>query len=152
MSYKIATDREGRRGVNSSVFDKKKILDLTKIGVQGGSQPPIRWTRERREWNAIAQKALADRGAASLCFHGRLLSALVSSMARRLLATTSRIRNENEEKKETKKNSSGYLSLSCAPLGKCRLSLGLWYLIPNSLSPSLGCTCFRLDQLLASAS
>ena len=96
------------------------------------------------------KKPYADCGAAFHCSHGRLLSALVSSMARRLLATTSRIRNE--EKKETKKNSPGYLSLSCAPLGKCRLSLGLWYLIPNSLSPSLGCTCFRLDQLLASAS
>ena len=96
------------------------------------------------------KKPYADCGAAFHCSHGRLLSALVSSMARRLLATTSRIRNE--EKKGTKKNSPGYLSLSCAPLGKCRLSLGLWYLIPNSLSPSLGCTCFRLDQLLASAS
>ena len=98
------------------------------------------------------KKPYADCGAAFHCSHGRLLSALVSSMARRLLATTSRIRNKNEEKKETKKNSPGYLSLSCAPLGKCRLSLGLWYLIPNSLRPSLGCTCFRLDQLLASAS
>ena len=53
----------------------------------------------------------------SVLHHGRLLSALVSSMARRLLATTSRSRNK-EEKKETKKNSPGYLSLSCAPLGK----------------------------------
>ena len=77
----------------------------------------------------IAQKALADCGAASLClapwetpvcsrlFHGaKTFGDYISNIT-------------NEEKKETKKNSPGYLSLSCAPLGlklgKCRLSLGL---------------------------
>ena len=65
-------------------------------------------------WAHNPQKALADCGAASLCLHhGRLLSALVSSMARRLLATTSRIRNE--EKKETKKIARGIFR-SLAPL------------------------------------
>ena len=49
----------------------------------------------------------------SVLHHGRLLSALVSSMARRLLATTSRIRNE--EKKETKKIARGIFR-SLAPL------------------------------------
>ena len=99
------------------------------------------------------KKPYADCGAAFHCSHGRLLSALVSSMARRLLATTSRIRNRRK-KKEQRKIARGIFR-SLAPLlglGNCRLSLGLWYLIPNSLSPSLGCTCFRLDQLLASAS
>ena len=108
------------------------------------------------------KKPYADCGAAFHCSHGRLLSALVSSMARRLLATTSRIRNE--EKKETKKNSPGYLSLSCASLGTWELPALSRIVVSsrrhrnlisrgaNSLRPSLGCTCFRLDQLLASAS
>ena len=108
------------------------------------------------------KKPSADCGAAFHCSHGRLLSALVSSMARRLLATTSRIRNE--EKKETKKNSPGYLSLSCASLGTWELPALSRIVVSsrrhrnlisrgaNSLRPSLGCTCFRLDQLLASAS
>ena len=59
------------------------------------------------------KKPYADCGAAFHCSHGRLLSALVSSMARRLLATTSRIRNE--EKKETKKIARGIFR-SLAPL------------------------------------
>ena len=108
------------------------------------------------------KKPYADCGAAFHCSHGRLLSALVSSMARRLLATTSRIRNE--EKKETKNNSPGYLSLSCASLGTWELPALSRIVVSsrrhrnlisrgaNSLRPSLGCTCFRLDQLLASAS
>ena len=59
------------------------------------------------------KKPYADCGAAFHCSHGRLLSALVSSMARRLLATTSRIRKE--EKKETKKIARGIFR-SLAPL------------------------------------
>ena len=110
------------------------------------------------------KKPYADCGAAFHCSHGRLLSALVSSMARRLLATTSRIRNDKEEKNQTKKNSPGYLSLSCAPLGTWELPALSRIVVSsrrhrnlisrgaNSLRPSLGCTCFRLDQLLASAS
>ena len=110
------------------------------------------------------KKPYADCGAAFHCSHGRLLSALVSSMARRLLATTSRIRNNNEEKNQTKKNSPGYLSLSCASLGTWELPALSRIVVSsrryrnlisrgaNSLRPSLGCTCFRLDQLLASAS
>ena len=110
------------------------------------------------------KKPYADCGAAFHCSHGRLLSALVSSMARRLLATTSRIRNEKEEKNQTKKNSPGYLSLSCASLGTWELPALSRIVVSsrrhrnlisrgaNSLRPSLGCTCFRLDQLLASAS
>ena len=110
------------------------------------------------------KKPYADCGAAFHCSHGRLLSALVSSMARRLLATTSRIRKDREEKKETKKNSPGYLWLSCAPLGTWELPALSRIVVSsrrhrnlisrgaNSLRPSLGCTCFRLDQLLASAS
>ena len=93
--------------------------------------------------------------------HGRLLSALVSSMARRLLATTSRSRNDKEEKNQTKKNSPGYLSLSCASLVTWELPALSRIVVSsrrhrnlisrgaNSLRPSLGCTCFRLDQLLA---
>ena len=108
------------------------------------------------------KKPYADCGAAFHCSHGRLLSALVSSMARRLLATTSRIRKE--EKNQTKKNSPGYLSLSCASLGTWELPALSRIVVSsrrhrnlisrgaNSLRPSLGCTCFRLDQLLASAS
>ena len=110
------------------------------------------------------KKPSADCGAAFHCSHGRLLSALVSSMARRLLATTSRIRDDKEEKNQTKKNSPGYLSLSCASLGTWELPALSRIVVSsrrhrnlisrgaNSLRPSLGCTCFRLDQLLASAS
>ena len=110
------------------------------------------------------KKPYADCGAAFHCSHGRLLSALVSSMARRPLATTSRIRNSKEEKNQTKKNSPGYLSLSCASLGTWELPALSRIVVSsrryrnlisrgaNSLRPSLGCTCFRLDQLLASAS
>ena len=66
-------------------------------------------------------------GCLSLCFnHGRLLSAL-SPPWRKTFGDYILDRKYNEEKKETKKNSPGYLSLSCAPLGNCRLSLGLWY-------------------------
>ena len=106
------------------------------------------------------KKPSADCGAAFHCSHGRLLSALVSSMARRLLATTSRI--GIKEKKNN--NSPGYLWLSCAPLGTWELPALSRIVVSsrryrnlisrgaNSLRPSLGCTCFRLDQLLASAS
>ena len=112
----------------------------------------------------MSEASKQKSGAAFHCSHGRLLSALVSSMARRLLATTSRIRKEKEEKKETKKNSPGYLSLSCAPLGTWELPALSRIVVSsrrhrnlisrgaNSLRPSKGCTCFRLDQLLASAS
>jgi len=51
------------------------------------------------------KKPSADCGAAFHCSHGRLLSALVSSMARGLLATTSRIRND--KKKEQRKIARG---------------------------------------------
>ena len=73
-------------------------------------------------------------------------------------------RNNKEEKKETKKNSPGYLSLSCASLGTWELPALSRIVVSsrrhrnlisrgaNSLRPSLGCTCFRPDQPLASAS
>ena len=77
-------------------------------------------------WAHNPQKALADCGAASLC-----LAPWETPVCSRLFHGAKTfgdyILNRNKEKKETKKNSPGYLSLSCAPLGKCRLSLGLWY-------------------------
>ena len=109
------------------------------------------------------QKALTDCGAACLSVpleDSCLLSLLHGG---RLLAITS-FRKYNEEKKETKKNSPGYLSLSCAPLGTWELPALSRIVVAsrrhrnlisrgaNSLRPSKGCTCFRLDQLLASAS
>ena len=69
----------------------------------------------------VSQKALADCGAAlSLCLnHGRLLSAL-SPPWRKTFSDYIFNRNK-EEKKETKNNSPGYLSLSCASLGTWEL-------------------------------
>ena len=109
------------------------------------------------------QKALADSGAASLCLnHGRLLSAL-SPPWRKTFSDYILDRNK-KEKKETNNNSPGYLSLSCASLGTWELPALSRIVVSsrrhrnlisrgaNSLRPSLGCTCFRLDQLLASAS
>ena len=69
-------------------------------------------------------------------------------------------RNNNEEKKANN-NSPGYLWLFCAFLGtwelpalsrivvSSRRNRNLISRGANSLRPSLGCTCFRLDQLLA---
>ena len=66
-------------------------------------------------------------------------------------------RNNKEEKKETKNNSPGYLSLSCAPLGTWELPALSRIVVSsrryrnlisrgaNSLRPSLGCTC---DQII----
>ena len=109
------------------------------------------------------QKALADSGAASLCLnHGRLLSAL-SPPWRKTFGDYISDRNK-EEKKETNNNSPGYLWLSCASLGTWELPALSRIVVSsrrhrnlisrgaNSLRPSLGCTCFRLDPLLASAS
>ena len=110
------------------------------------------------------QKALADCGAAlSLCLnHGRLLSALSPPWRKTFSDYISN--RKKEEKKKTKKNSPGYLSLSCASLGTWELPALSRIVVSsrrhrnlisrgaNSLRPSLGCTCFRLDQLLASAS
>jgi len=57
-------------------------------------------------------------------------SCLLSSLPWRKTFSDYIFNRNNEEKKETKKNTPGYLSLSCASLGalgNCRLSLGLWY-------------------------
>ena len=109
------------------------------------------------------KKPSANCGAAFLCLnHGRLLSAL-SPPWRKTFGDYILDRNK-KEKKETKKNSAGYLSLSCASLGTWELPALSRIVVSsrrhrnlisrgaNSLRPSLGCTCFRLDQLLASAS
>ena len=115
-------------------------------------------------WAHNPQKALADCGAASLCF-----APWETPVCSRLFHGAKTfgdyiLNRNNEEKKETKNNSPGYLSLSCASLGTWELPALSRIVVSsrryrnlisrgaNSLRPSLGCTCFRLDQLLASAS
>ena len=108
------------------------------------------------------QKALCRLWGLSLCLnHGRLLSAL-SPPWRKTFGDY--IFSGIMKRKKTNNNSPGYLWLSCASLGTWELpalsrsvvsSRRYRNLISrgaNSLRPSLGCTCFRLDQLLASAS
>ena len=91
-------------------------------------------------------------------------SCLLSSLPWRKTFSDYIFNRNKEEKKETKNNSPGYLSLSCASLGTWELPALSRIVVSsrrhrnlisrgaNSLRPSLGCTCFRLDQLLASAS
>ena len=89
-------------------------------------------------------------------------SCLLSSLPWRKTFSDYTFNRNNEEKKETNNNSPGYLWLSCASLGTWELPALSRIVVSsrryrnlisrgaNSLRPSLGCTCFRLDQLLAS--
>ena len=110
------------------------------------------------------QKALADWGAASNLFYTMGDTRLLSSLPWRKAFSDYIFNRNNQEKKGTNNNSPGYLWLSCASLGTWELPALSRIVVSsrryrnlisrgaNSLRPSLGCTCFRLDQLLASAS
>ena len=112
----------------------------------------------------VTQKALADWGAASNLFYTMGDTRLLSSLPWRKAFSDYIFNRNNQEKKGTNNNSPGYLWLSCASLGTWELPALSRIVVSsrryrnlisrgaNSLRPSLGCTCFRLDQLLASAS
>ena len=115
-------------------------------------------------WAHNPQKALADWGAASNLFYTMGDTRLLSSLPWRKAFSDYIINRNNNEEKKANNNSPGYLWLFCASLGTWELPALSRIVVSsrryrnlisrgaNSLRPSLGCTCFRLDQLLASAS
>ena len=106
------------------------------------------------------QKALADCGAAFLSVWTMGDSCLLSLLhGARLLATTSWIRNKKKEKgRKMAEVSFALLCPSRTAESHSQIvisTLLFWNLIARgagSLRPSTGCTCFGLDQFLASAS
>ena len=116
VKYNATCPISGSKGVHGRFFKSSQVKFLLSTQIQ--NSPPLLpgagSLRRRQNLNHVAhnpQKALADCGAASLCFAPWETPA--SSMARIDLATTSRIRNE--EKKETKKIARGIFR-SLAPL------------------------------------